>query len=66
MGCGRSSRRVALPVVAIGGVHLGNAREVLEAGAAGVAVISAVGAAPDPVAATRSLADVVRGVEGTE
>ena len=53
----------SLPVVAIGGIHLRNAREVLEAGAAGVAVISAVGAAPDAVAATRSLVDVVRSAE---
>ncbi|MGZ8612383.1 MAG: thiamine phosphate synthase [Actinomycetota bacterium] len=49
-----------LPVVAIGGIDAGNAREVLDAGgASGVAVISAVGAAPDPVAATRELAEVV-------
>lgn len=44
-----------LPVVGIGGIDAGNAGEVLAAGAAGVAVISAVGAAPDPVAATAEL-----------
>ena len=48
-----------LPVVGIGGIDAANAALVLEAGAVGVAVISAVAAAPDPVAATRSLADVV-------
>ena len=51
---------VDLPVVAIGGIDATNAREVLEAGgASGVAVVSAVGAAADPVAATRELVRVV-------
>jgi len=49
----------SLPVVGIGGIGPSNAAEVLAAGAAGVAVISAVGAADDPVAATRVLAGVV-------
>jgi thiamine-phosphate pyrophosphorylase len=49
----------SLPVVGIGGIGPSNAAEVLAAGAAGVAVISAVGAAEDPVAATRVLAEVV-------
>ena len=49
----------ALPVVGIGGIHAGNAREVLDAGAAGICVVSAVGAAPDPEHATRALAEVV-------
>ena len=53
----------ALPVVGIGGIHAGNAREVLDAGAAGICVVSAVGAAPDPERATRALADVVQGWE---
>ncbi len=50
---------ISVPVVGIGGIHLGNATEVLDAGAEGVAVISAVGAMPDPAAATRELVDVV-------
>jgi thiamine-phosphate pyrophosphorylase len=50
-----------LPVVAIGGVDAANAREVVEAGgASGVAVVSAVGAATDPVAATRELVQAMR------
>jgi thiamine-phosphate diphosphorylase len=53
----------ALPVVGIGGIHAGNAREVLDAGAAGICVVSAVGAAPYPEGATRALADVVQGWE---
>jgi len=48
-----------LPVVAIGGIGPGNAAEVARAGARGVAVLSAVAAAPDPEAATRAL---VRGL----
>jgi thiamine-phosphate pyrophosphorylase len=48
-----------LPVVGIGGIHAGNAHEVLAAGAAGVAVVSAVGTARDPVSATRELVDAV-------
>jgi thiamine-phosphate pyrophosphorylase len=53
-----------LPVVGIGGIHAANAREVLDAGAEGICVVSAVGAAPDPALATRVLADVVNGWEG--
>jgi thiamine-phosphate pyrophosphorylase len=49
----------ALPVVGIGGIHAGNAREVLEAGAAGIAVIGAVAEAEDPVGAVRELRAMV-------
>lgn len=49
----------SLPVVGIGGIEASNAAEVLGAGATGVAVVSAVGAAEDPVTATRVLAEVV-------
>jgi thiamine-phosphate pyrophosphorylase len=48
-----------LPLVAIGGIHAGNAAGAIGAGAAGVAVISAVAGAPDPVAATRALVRVL-------
>jgi thiamine-phosphate pyrophosphorylase len=44
----------ALPLVAIGGIHPGNARAVLEAGADGLAVVSALCAADDPGAAARA------------
>jgi thiamine-phosphate diphosphorylase len=49
----------ALPVVGIGGVRAANAADVLDAGAAGICVVSAVGAAPDPVRATAALVDAV-------
>jgi thiamine-phosphate pyrophosphorylase len=43
------------PLIAIGGIDVNNARAVLEAGAQGLAVISAVAGADDPVGATRAL-----------
>jgi len=50
----------SLPVIGVGGIDPLNARKVLAAGAAGVAVVSAVGTASDPVAATRRLVEIVR------
>jgi thiamine-phosphate pyrophosphorylase len=44
-----------LPVVGIGGIDIGNAREVLAAGAAGIAVVGAVATADDPTVAVREL-----------
>ena len=44
-----------LPVVAIGGISLENARDVFSSGVAGVAVISALSLAPDPAAVARRL-----------
>lgn len=51
----RVARAVAIPVVGIGGVTPANAAQVASTGAAGIAVVSAVMAAPDPAAATRAL-----------
>lgn len=36
------------PIVGIGGIHAGNAKEVIDAGADGVAVVSAICSATDP------------------
>jgi thiamine-phosphate pyrophosphorylase len=44
-----------LPIFAIGGIHLGQVRPVIEAGANGIAVISAVASAPDIPAAVSDL-----------
>ena len=49
----RAQTRQAL--VAIGGIHAGNARQVMEAGANGIAVVSALCAASDPEKAARVL-----------
>jgi thiamine-phosphate pyrophosphorylase len=51
-----------LPIVGIGGITVENAGAVIAAGAAGVAVISALGLAPDVEAATRNLAQSVGAV----
>jgi thiamine-phosphate pyrophosphorylase len=48
---------IPVPLVAIGGITVDNAAEVIRAGADGVAVISAICAQPDPEAATRTLLD---------
>lgn len=48
-----AARTLGLPVVAIGGITLDNARELVTAGADAVAVISAIFAAQDPAAAAR-------------
>jgi len=53
--------RTSVPVIAIGGVSAANASDVMAAGAAGVAVISAVAAQEDMVQATRALALAVSG-----
>lgn len=51
---------VPVPLVAIGGITADNAAEVIDAGADGVAVISAICAHPDPESATRALLDRLR------
>ena len=48
-----------MPVIAIGGIEASNARPVLEAGANGVAVISAVFGATDIEGGARRLRDIV-------
>jgi thiamine-phosphate pyrophosphorylase len=48
-----------IPIVGIGGITVENAGAVIRAGAAGVAVISAIGLAPDVEVATRNLAQSV-------
>lgn len=51
----RTRQRLSRPLVAIGGIDAGNAADVIEAGADGVAVVSAICAAPDPRAAALAL-----------
>jgi thiamine-phosphate pyrophosphorylase len=50
---------IRVPLIGIGGITLDNVADVIRAGADGVAVISAVCGAADPVAATRRLLDAI-------
>jgi thiamine-phosphate pyrophosphorylase len=52
--------RTTLPIFAAGGINLHNARLVLEAGADGIAVISAVLRASDPEQIARSFKEIIR------
>ena len=54
-GVGDIHRAVPIPVVGIGGINDQNLGEVFDAGASGIAVISAIAGAAEPVAATRRL-----------
>lgn len=54
-GLARIAARSPVPVIAIGGLGPGDASALRRAGAAGMAVVSAVMHAPDPEAATRAL-----------
>jgi len=54
-GLRRITRAVSIPVVAIGGITAGNAAAMREAGAAGIAVVSAIVGAEDVEGAARSL-----------
>jgi thiamine-phosphate pyrophosphorylase len=56
---GAIAAAVDIPVVGIGGVTADNAAPIVEAGADGVAVITAIAGADDPEAATRDLAETV-------
>ena len=48
-------RRLALPMVAIGGIQADHAAEVMACGVEGIAVVSAICGAADPEAAARLL-----------
>ena len=55
---------VRKPLVAIGGINPGNAARVIEAGADGLAVVSAICAALDPEAAARELRAILDNKRG--
>lgn len=57
----RASSRHKL--VAIGGLHVGNAKDVVAAGADGLAVVSAICSAPDPCVATAELSRFILNIE---
>ncbi|KJS12638.1 MAG: hypothetical protein VR67_07755 [Peptococcaceae bacterium BRH_c8a] len=53
-------RAVSIPVVGIGGINKSNAMQIIAAGAAGVAVVSAVISAPDVALAAAELLAIVK------
>ncbi|MGB9835582.1 MAG: thiamine phosphate synthase [Candidatus Saccharicenans sp.] len=56
----RQARRLTdLPLVAIGGINQENAAEVIQAGADGLAVVSAICASPEPEEAARRLKHII-------
>lgn len=55
----RLSTATGLPTVAIGGITAANARSALDAGAIGIAVISSIFGATDPLAAAQELASAI-------
>lgn len=60
----RLKRRLSYPLVAIGGINLKRLPEVLATGVDGVAMISAITEAADPIIVTRKLLEMVGAVEG--
>lgn len=51
------------PIVAIGGINQANAAEVLQAGADGIAVVSAILAPPDRIKACQQLRQIIKKVK---
>lgn len=47
------------PLVAVGGINTSNAQKVFEAGADGIALISTLGSATDPLASARELKNII-------
>ena len=47
------------PIVCIGGIHKNNTKEIIDNGANGIAVVSAISKAEDPEAATKELKEIV-------
>jgi thiamine-phosphate pyrophosphorylase len=54
-GIRRIRKKIGIPIIAIGGINAGNAAEVRKAGAAGLAVVSAILGTPDPRSAAANL-----------
>jgi thiamine-phosphate pyrophosphorylase len=60
-GFRRLVQAVPIPLLAIGGIRADNAGDVIRAGAAGIAVVSAIMSAADPQEAARDLRAAVEG-----
>ena len=59
LGCGAMHLSTAIPVVAIGGINAENAGEIVAAGVNGLAVVSAIIAAPDIKKAAEELKKII-------
>lgn len=59
-GLARVARACPVPVVAIGGIKTVHVRQAFEAGAVGIALVSAICGQPDPAEAARQVAKSVR------
>ncbi|WP_131194097.1 thiamine phosphate synthase [Lichenihabitans psoromatis] len=57
-GLAAMRRRTTTPILAIGGITVNNAASILEAGADGLAVVSAIMAAADPAAAASAFRSI--------
>lgn len=59
-GLSQVRQQTPLPLVAIGGIHSGNAAEVLNAGADGLAIVSAIMSAPDTAQAASNFSHIIQ------
>ena len=57
-----AAREVTIPILAVGGITAANVGEVIQAGASGAAVISAILSAPSPRQAAHALAEAMAAV----
>ncbi len=60
---GWAARSAGIPVVAIGGIHLGNAARLAAAGCPNVAVVSALNQSPRPAETVRALLDLMQAAD---
>jgi thiamine-phosphate pyrophosphorylase len=58
-GLARIRAATTLPLVAIGGIHIGNVTQLMQAGADSLAVVSAICSADDPRAASQQLRGLI-------
>ena len=62
-GLAAAIRAVSVPVVAIGGLKHSHIEAVLQSGAKGIAVVSAICGTPDPEKAARDLSQMIRSIK---
>jgi thiamine-phosphate pyrophosphorylase len=58
-GLRKLSKTTTHPLIAIGGIHSSNAADIINAGASGIAVVSAICSANDPFMAAKELKSIV-------